>query len=247
MPVILTYLIQILLIVHVLKTGRNRIWIWVLIMLPGLGGLAYVLVEVLPELTGGIRGQRAMRTMKKALDPGAELRDAEAAWEQSPNADNARRLAAALIEAEQYPRAHEVLDQALSGFFSTEPSLLLLKARTLFEEGRPDDAVATLETLTSENPDFRSAEGHLLQARSLEASGRLKEAIEEYRAVSHYFPGAEARLRLARALEADGQVAEARDELERMLNDARLAPAHFRKAQKPWLDEARASLTRLQN
>ena len=31
---ILPYIIQALLIVHVIKTGRNFLWIWVLILLP---------------------------------------------------------------------------------------------------------------------------------------------------------------------------------------------------------------------
>jgi hypothetical protein len=45
---ILPILIQVGLVVHVIKTGRNTIWIWVLVLLPGVGSLAYLVVEVLP-------------------------------------------------------------------------------------------------------------------------------------------------------------------------------------------------------
>lgn len=244
MPIYLTYFIQLLLVIHVLKTGRNRYWVWILIMLPMIGGLAYLVIELLPELSAGITGQRALRKVRQAVNPGADLRRHEAAWAQSPNADNARRYAQALLEAGQHESAEQVLDEALAGFFSTEPSLLLLKAQSRFETGAPGEAVDLLETLQQENPEFRSPEGHLLYARALEAAGRMDEALDAYRTVATYFPGVEARYRLAEALLAGGQVQQARQELEQLLNDARLAPGHFRKAQKPWLDLARQTLRR---
>ena len=47
---IVSLLIQAGFIIHVIKTGRNQLWIWVLII-PGLafaGILAYIVVEILP-------------------------------------------------------------------------------------------------------------------------------------------------------------------------------------------------------
>lgn len=238
----LTYFIQLLLVIHVFKTGRNRYWVWLLIMLPGIGGLAYFVIEILPDLTGGIQGQRAMRGVRKVVDPGADLRRHEAAWQQSPNADNARRYASALLEADQYDEAQKVLDEALRGFFSTEPGLLLVKAELEFETGKYSQAVETLDTLTAENPDFRSAQGHLLYARALEKCDKPDMAIEEYHKVAGYFPGAEARFRLARAFQRHDRVDDARQEFEQLLTDARLAPAHFRKSQKQWIDKTRQEL-----
>ena len=56
MPVYLTYFIQLLLIIHVLKTGRDRYWIWLLLFLPLIGGVAYLVVEIIPEYSSGITG-----------------------------------------------------------------------------------------------------------------------------------------------------------------------------------------------
>ncbi|MFT5370655.1 MAG: hypothetical protein ACI9R7_000180, partial [Lysobacterales bacterium] len=186
MPVYITYFIQLLLIIHVLKTGRNRYWIYLLLFVPMIGGVAYLIIEVLPEFSGGIRGQRALRSVRQAVNPEAELKNCAAAWEQSTNTDNARRYVEALLSHGQYSQAAEVLEQALSGFFSTEPSLLLLKARSGYETGEYDSAVKTLEYLQETNPDFRSAQGHLLYARSLEATNATELALEEYLAVSKY-------------------------------------------------------------
>jgi hypothetical protein len=236
------YLVQALLIVHVLKTGRSRYWILILLFIPVLGGLAYLLMEVLPELSASISGQRAQRGLRKALNPGGQLRRLAAAWEQTPNADNARHYAAGLLDAGQLAEAEDVIDQALAGLFSTEPNLMLLKARLKFESGEAAAAAQLLDELQAANPGFRSADGHLLLARSLESSGQVERALQEYRAVAAYYPGVEARYRYALALRGADRPSEARAELEQIIHDARLAPAHFSKAQAVWLKRARQAL-----
>lgn len=95
---ILIWLIQLALIIHVLKTGRSRYWIMALLFMPMIGGIAYLMIEILPEFSGSITGQRAVRNVKKTLNPGADLRQHEAAWDQSPNVDNGRRYAEALLD-----------------------------------------------------------------------------------------------------------------------------------------------------
>src|SRR5207237_528219 len=60
---ILSLLVQAAFIVHVIKTGRNQLWIWVLII-PGLalaGILAYLVVEILPALFRSPAAQRDAR------------------------------------------------------------------------------------------------------------------------------------------------------------------------------------------
>jgi hypothetical protein len=200
---------------------------------------------LLPQFSGSITGQRAVRTVKQTLNPGADLRQTEAAWNQSPNVDNGRRYAEALLESGEAEKAEEIIDKALKGLFATEPTLLLLKARLQFEKERTGEVVKTLELLQEHNPDFRSAEGHLLYARALETEGQIDNAVREYSAVSGYFPGVEARYRLALCMEVAGNGTASRSELESILNDAKLAPPHFRKSQKTWLDAVKQELARV--
>ncbi len=240
---ILIWIVQLALIVHVVKTGRSFYWIMILLFMPLIGGLAYFVIELLPQFSGSITGQKAVRSVKQTLNPGADLRQSEAAWNQSPNVDNSRRYAEALMDSGKTVEAEETINQALKGLFATEPTLLLLRARLEFENERTTETVKTLETLQEHNPDFRSAEGHLLYARALEAEGRIDEAVKEYSAVSGYFPGVEARYRLALCLGVAGKDSAARTEFESILNDAKLAPPHFRKSQKTWLDAVKNEMT----
>jgi hypothetical protein len=242
MPVYITYFIQLLLIIHVLKTGRDRYWIWLLLFLPMIGGVAYLLVEILPDFSRSITGQRTRRGVRNVLDPGADIRAQAAAWEQSPNAENGRRYAQALLAASRAQEAEEILGQALSGFFSDDPALMLLKAQALFSQEKWEQALLALQQIQENNPELRSPEGHLLYARCLEKTGQTGPALEEFRSVAGYFPGAEARYRLAMALGKAGQDVESREEFRGMIRDAELAPRHFRNSEKSWLDAARKEL-----
>ena len=52
------------------------------------------------------------------------------------------------------------------------------------------------------------------------------------------YPGAEAAVRYAQLLQSQGRSQEAQKVAQDLLDQARVAPAHYRKAQKSWLDAA---------
>jgi len=56
------------------------------------------------------------------------------------------------------------------------------------------------------------------------------------------YPGAEASVRYAQLLLAQGRRAEAQKVARELLEQARIAPAHYRRAQRPWLDAAQRLL-----
>ncbi len=239
---IVTLAIQAGLIVHVIKTGRNTLWILAIALLPGAGSLAYVVVEILPELFGGRTGRRTRAGVQRMIDPNRDLRRAAAEVEISGNVDARRRLAEEQYERGRYAEAIEVYSAGLRGIFEHDPTLLLGLARAQFAAGDFAAARASLERLIRHNPEFKSPDGHLLYARALEAEDALDEAEHEYGAVAPGFPGAEARLRYALLLKRRGKLEDARRILKDLLDGARLSPAHYRKAQAEWLDQARREL-----
>jgi hypothetical protein len=236
---ILPYIIQALLIVHVIKTGRNFLWIWVLILLPyGLGAVVYVGAEILPDLFRSRTARRTARGFKRAMDPGADLRRYENEAQVTGNVASRQRYAEELMRHQRYGDAIAQYRQALSGLFEHDPNLMLGLAQARFAEGDARGARTTLDELIARNPDFRSPEGHLLYARALEAEGNVSKALEEYRTLAPAYPGAEASVRYAQLLKAQGEAAEAQRVVRELLERARIAPGHYRKAQREWLDAA---------
>lgn len=241
----LSLIVQIALIVHVLKTGRAYYWIFI-IFLPGIGPLVYFIVELLPELLESRRGRSAVRGIKKTLDPGADLRQRQKEHKLSGSVDATRRLAGELLESGEAEKAIEHFEAALTGLYEHDPDLLLGLATAQFGNEQFDLTRQTLDRLIEHNPEYRSPDGHLLYARSVEACGDVDKAREEYVALVAYYAGAEARVRYGAFLESQGDDEQALGEYEEIVTAAELAPRHYLKAQKHWINEARAGIKRLQ-
>jgi hypothetical protein len=239
---IFSLLIQAALIVHAIKTGRNQLWIWAIALLPGIGAVAYVIAELLPDLFGGRTARRAKAGLRGMIDPNRDLRRAAAEVEISGNVDARRRLGEELFERGHYDQASEVYRGGLKGIFEYDPTLLLGLARAQFSQQDFPAARATLELLEQQNPDFKSADAKLLYARTLDSQNALDEAEREYAKLAPGYPGAEARLRYGLLLKRRGKLPEAQRVLKDLLDGAKLGPPHYRKAQAEWLDLARREL-----
>lgn len=247
MPIlfIASIVIQALLIVHCIKTGRNTIWIWVIALLSYAGIVAYVAVELLPDLFRSRTARRTVRGMKKALDPEADLRRYESEARMTGNVASRQRYAEELLRQGRPAEAAEVFRQTLTGLYEHDANLMLGLAKAQFQAGQAAAARATLDELIARNPDFRSPDGHLLYARALETEGDAARALEEYRVLAGYYPGAEAAVRYAQLLKGAGRAEDARKALRDLLDHARLAPAHYRRAQEDWLRQAERDLASL--
>jgi len=236
--------LQVLCLIHALRTGRDRLWVYVIILLPAVGVVAYALCELLPELIGPRRAQEAADAARRLMDPDKPYREAERAFELAPTPHNRRRLADACAERSDFAGAAGHYRALLTGYDAADPELMRVLARALFANGDPTGALATLDELRRLNPDYRSGEAHLLYARALERLGRLDEAIGEYRALADYYGGEEPRGRLAALLERRGRDAEAAMVRAQILRSARLAPKHYVDANRPWIDAAQQASAR---
>jgi hypothetical protein len=236
---IVSLLIQAGLIIHVIKTGRNSLWIWVLALLPGAGPLAYVVVEILPGLFGSRAVRAAGRGVRQAIDPNRDLRQASAEAAMTDTVVAKARLGAEFTRRGDYASAIQTYRSGLRGLYEFDPTMLLGLAQAEFAAGDAAAARTSLDALFAHNPDFKSPDGHLLYARALETEGDVVKAESEYRAISAYYPGAEAKVRFAQFLQKIGRAADADAVFDEVLRTAELAPRHVRRAQAEWIALAR--------
>lgn len=243
--IFITAIVQIALVIHVLRTGRAPYWVFIILIAPGIGSLAYFIIEILPGLSSTRGARSAARNVRRAIDPGAGIRQLEREHKLSGSVDSTRRLADELIASGRYGEAIQLYEEALTGLYEHDPDLLLGLAMAQFGNEQYEATRDTLDRLIEHNPDFRSADGHLVYARAVEACGDQKKALQEYAAVAAYYAGAEAQLRYGLLLEKSGETAKALEQFEDIITAAELAPRHYRRAQREWIREAQDGIQRL--
>jgi len=132
---ILSILVQAALIIHVVKTGRSQLWIWVLALLSLPGALAYIAVEILPELLRSRAAQRTARGLRQAVDPGRELRRYESEARVAGNVASRQRYAEELVRHQRYEEAIGQYREALTGLYEHDPNLMFGLAQAQFGKG----------------------------------------------------------------------------------------------------------------
>ncbi|HEV8314499.1 MAG TPA: tetratricopeptide repeat protein [Burkholderiaceae bacterium] len=227
--------------VHVIRSGRQIYWLIILFSFPALGALVYFFAEYLPEMRHTRGGRKAVRAVRRIVDPGRGLREAEIEFDRSPTAYNQSRLAAALRAEGRLDEAIEHYQRCASGPYAKDASFLAALAETQAEAGRHADAAATLERLFAAHPEQRAGALALAYAEALAHVGDAR-ARSEFEAAVAAEGSIEARCRYGLYLQRAGDTARARSQFEAVLADAQRGHAHSRDLNRDWISAAREGL-----
>lgn len=237
----LSLIFSIALCVHVVRTGQQTFWLWIVLMFQPIGGVVYLVAVIGPELFGGRTARRIGEAARDTLDPNREYREARAAFAETPTVRNQSRLAAAEAQLGRYDEAERLYAEAAQGVHAEDPVLLLGRANALLELGRAEDALKLLQQI-GQDPEGRTPATSMAQGRACEALGRVAEAEAAYDWAAGRLPGLEGLGRQAAFLARTGRKAQAQDLLAEL--DRRLTKAHpqFRKEGRRWRDLAAAAI-----
>jgi hypothetical protein len=236
--------LQVVCLVHAFKTGRAYWWLWVILLLPGLGCLVYFLAEVLPDLHRHSAVRRVGSDLVKIVDPGRSLRKLEEELEVADTVTNRQALARGYLKAGRHDEAVELYRSCLKGIFEDDLALSLELAYALHLSGAYEEAKTRLEQLDDKNLGIRRPERDLLYARTLEQMGDPDAALGQYESIVARSSGEETRCRYALLLEKTGRSERARELFGEIVKRARRSPRYYRRAQKKWIKIARQHVGR---
>ncbi|MGH8373289.1 MAG: tetratricopeptide repeat protein [Gammaproteobacteria bacterium] len=235
--------IQLVLVVHAIKTGRNLFWVFIIVFFPLIGALAYLIIEVLPEI-GNYRGaRRAGRFVTSVVNPNGSIKKASQHLEVADTVQNSIALGTQYLDRSQFAEAREVFSRCRKGVHADDPVILLGLAKAQFGLAEYQDAIRSIEDIRQSNPTGRFPEAHLLYARAQEQLGDVDKARKEYEALCKYYPGPEPKCRLALILKASGDVEEARDLFKGIASESKIAGKHYNRLHKEWVSLARREAT----
>src|SRR5215813_5980007 len=118
------YLVQLALIMHVVRSGRPYYWVYILLLAPGLGGLAYFIAEILPEMMGTRGARRAMDNAKRTFNPEGQYRALAEELDTADTAENRRRLAEECLRIGKLEQAITLYKTALTGIHKDDAILM---------------------------------------------------------------------------------------------------------------------------
>jgi hypothetical protein len=239
----LVFGLQLLCLAHVMRTGRHCQWLFIILGLPLVGCLAYLFLEILPDLRHSRAASQAVRDIGSVIDPERDLREMTQRLAEADTVENRAALAEECLRRGRAADAKQLFQSCLTGIHAMDHVLMLGLARARFALDDHAGACETLDRLRAAHPDLSCAEGHLLYARSTEQQNEIEQALLEYAALADYYPGEEARCRLALLLQKTGRVAEAKTLFEQVVRSVERASKFYYRSERDWYEVARRNLT----
>lgn len=205
---------QILCAVHVIRSGRNQIWLLFIMLFSLLGCFAYLLLEVLPAHWHNRHLRTARAQVAVRVDPERAVREAERQLDLAQTAANYIALGDAQSARGRPADAEAAYRRALSlgpgGDWGTQVKL----AQALFERGDSGEGLHMLDGVPDIPIGSERDKRMLLRARLLADLGRGAEARVLFEDVVERIAGEEARCHYAAFLLAQGDTARACTVLE---------------------------------
>jgi len=247
------FLIDVCLAVHVIRNGRNLLWVMAMGLTYFLGPLgilahvgvwvAYLLMAVIPDFLGGHGMRRFRANLAQAADPGRGYREKKRQVELVGSTDAKRALAEESLKRGLHAEAISLYEEAMQGpLGDADATLLKGLGRAKLMAGDAAEAERLFIRVHELDPAAFDAEVELDYARALEALGKTEAAIRQYESVAPRYSGEEAKMRLALLLEKSGQEERAQQIFREVVETGREAPGYYRSRQAEWLKLARQHL-----
>ncbi len=222
-------------LLHALRTGRDQKWLWILIMLPVIGALAYLMIEVVPHMRGPVLDLSRLPWFEKKRIAQLETEIADGG-----TVDTRVELAELYLKYGRTADALAAVESQLDGPLRNHHHLIYVTARLRVENSLWADAEAALARLEEAGTSLRRRERRLLIARIRAGQGRTTEAEDLLRELARSNDGEEARYRLAAFLRSSGRQSDADVVVAEMVKWWKHAGAPYRRLERAWVNRARA-------
>lgn len=251
MPILLAFsvLIAIYFSVHAFRTQQNYYWIGLMLGMPFLGSLIYFLVIYLPDIRQTRVGYELEGKLRKAIDPMKSLREAEKAYQVSPNVENKLRLANALVESGRSSEALDYYKEIITlPLYKEDHNVLYSYATALFENGSYNEAKDILNKLfvSSHTDQNNNKNIKLLYAKTLALLNEQANAKQIFKELMEASPSLESQLVYANTLAYWNEIDEAKEVITQLEKHFALLPKHTQRLNKETIKQARALMKSLQ-
>lgn len=230
-------ILQAVAIVHFIRRRPDGYWLWIIIFFGGLGALIYIAAEVIPD--AGLLSQSF-----KVFPRRKRIRELEAAILDNPSAGNYEELGDLYLGEENYARARQCYDKAISAR-TDSPDPFYRRGIAEIRMGDFAAAIPDLERVVAQDSTYDFHLAAALLAHAYANTGQPEKADALFREVTKISTASETYYNYASFLASQQRNGEAREWAQRILDKKPAMPAYQRRRERPWFRKATAMLLRL--
>lgn len=227
-------ILQAIALVHFFQRRPETFWFWIIVFLGPLGATIYIVVEIVPDL--GL-----LRHSFDAFGRRKRIRHLEQVVVQNPAAGNYEELADLYLDDENFAKARENYDRAISPR-TDHPDPLYRRGIAAIHLGDFAAAIRDLDWVIARDARYDSYRAMALLAHALGKVGQAERADDLFKQAIEYSTASETYLNYASFLAAHGRTAEAREWAQKILAKKPTMPRYLRRLERPWFRKATALL-----
>lgn len=235
----------VLTIIHIIKTNRDRSWIWIVVFLSTAGIIAYFFVEILPSLLSTQRGRQIKQSFVSAITAQAKISKLKKQLKVSDTFEKQLALGDAYFDSGRYEEAIPVYRQCLAGLFRDSFEVQLNLAKSYFQTGQYKEADEVIRTMTKPPGDIKKSVVKLLHAQVLDKLDSHKKAEKLYSEAAIEYHGFEGSYRYGVFLKKSGKNDAAKSQFAHILDTFPTLPAFSRRTERTWKVLAKRELRSL--
>lgn len=236
----ITIAVQIICLIHCVRKGNQQKWIYIILFLPLVGGIAYIYTEMFSR-----RGvQQVQSGLSSILNPSGSIRKLEENLRFSDTFQNRISLADAYLAAGQTDRAVELYESSYTGAF-TENEELLKQLIIAYSIQKKYEKVIPLAQKLYRTPQFTRSRTHLLYAIALEHTGNVQQAETEFKTMHVRYSHFDARYEYGMFLQRRGRQQEAKEVFTSLVDEAAHLSPREKGYNRAWINQAKEALKHL--
>lgn len=146
---LIPYILQLILVIHIFKTRQDFTWLWLLVFLPYVGGIAYIILVFIPSIRSSRGLHKAGNAVIDIIRPKRHIAELEKLVHRQNTISNRVLLADSYAGDHRYEDALALYDSCLSEkLYKDDIELLFKRAKVLYEAGRKDEAKAVVKKIS---------------------------------------------------------------------------------------------------
>ena len=231
------FVVQILAIVHFIRRRPETYWLYIIFLGGFLGASAYIVAEVLPDMT-------LLRGVIQGFGRRSRVETLEAQILDNPSAGNYEELGELYMEEKKYGKAREAFDRAIAARCDS-PHTFYFRALSLLAQNNFSEAIPDLERVVEGDRKFDYYRAAGLLADAYARTGDMDRSALLFGEVTQYSTTPETLYNYANYLKLQNRRDEAREWVQKLLAKKRTLPRYMGRIERPWFRKGKALLKEL--